>query len=159
MFEHKKYNGTQEQNYALLQMQLVALLEGKNNLITDLANAAALLNQFLPAINWVGFYLYHEGDLILGPFQGLPACTRIPLGKGVCGAAALAKQTLYVEDVSRYPDHIACDAATKSELVIPLIKNNALIAVLDIDSPITHRFDPFEIEQLENYVRQLISSL
>jgi GAF domain-containing protein len=155
MFEQRNYSGTSEQNYALLLEQLEALLQGDNNQITNLANAAALLNQFLPEINWVGFYLYHEGDLLLGPFQGLPACTRIPLGKGVCGAAALAKQTLYVEDVSQYPGHIACDAATKSELVIPLLKHNALVGVLDIDSPIIQRFDVFEIEQLEKFARQL----
>jgi L-methionine (R)-S-oxide reductase len=151
MFEKIKYKGTTADNYQLLLSQLDALLSGEKNLIANLSNAAALLNQFLSDINWVGFYLNIEEELVLGPFQGLPACTRIPLGKGVCGTAAKKRQYLYVPDVHQFEGHIACDTASRSELVIPLIKNDALIGVLDIDSPILNRFDETDIQYLNKF--------
>lgn len=101
-------------NYELVQKQLFALIEDETNWIANLSNAAALLNQFLDEINWVGFYLFEEGQLILGPFQGLPACVRIPMGKGVCGTSAATEKTLRIEDVHQFPGHIACDAASRS---------------------------------------------
>ena len=106
-----------------------------------MSNASALLNQFLTDVNWVGFYLLKSDELVLGPFQGLPACIRIPIGKGVCGTAAQKRETIRVDDVHLFPGHIACDAASQSEIVIPIIKNDRLIGVLDIDSPIKCRFD------------------
>lgn len=135
MFSVESYKGTREENYQLLIKQLAALLEGETNSIANLSNASALLNQFLDRTNWVGFYLMEEGELVLGPFQGLPACVRIPLGKGVCGTAAKQMETVRVEDVHQFPGHIACDAASQSEIVIPLVKEGNLLGVLDIDSP------------------------
>ncbi len=152
MFEPKKYVGNREENYRLLIEQLEALLKGEKNYLANLANAAALLNQFLPEVNWVGFYLCIDQELVLGPFQGLPACTRIPLGKGVCGAAAKEGKVLCVDDVSQYKGHIACDSATKSELVLPLIKDGEVMGVLDIDSPVLGRFDGMDREYLSQFV-------
>ncbi len=159
MFDRKNYSGNRETDYRLLIGQLNALLEGEKNRIANLANAAALLRQFLTDINWVGFYLVDDRDLILGPFQGLPACTRIPLGKGVCGAASKKKKTIRVDDVLQFPGHIACDAASKSEIVIPLLKDKNLIGVLDIDSPILKRFDEIDAIGLEKFCVQLIDFL
>ncbi len=158
MFHKKKYSGKRSEDYRLLIEQLNALLKGETNRIANLANAAALLHQFLTDINWVGFYLL-EGDLVLGPFQGLPACTRIPIGKGVCGAAAKEKKTFVVDDVSQFPGHIACDAASKSEIVLPLVKSGHLIGLLDIDSPILKRFDELDVEWLEKFCAALIDFL
>ncbi|MEH7525746.1 GAF domain-containing protein, partial [Bacillus sp. JJ1503] len=141
MFNVETYRGKREENYKLVKKQLAALLEGESNVIANLSNASALLNQFLDRINWVGFYLMENGELVLGPFQGLPACVRIPIGKGVCGTSAKLMETVRVEDVHLFPGHIACDAASQSEIVIPLIKNGQLIGVLDIDSPEKNRFD------------------
>lgn len=153
MFNVEMYNGTREENYELVKKQLQALLDGEKNRIANLSNAAALLNLFLDRINWVGFYLLDEGDeLVLGPFQGLPACVRIPLGKGVCGTSALKLETVRVEDVHLFPGHIACDAASRSEIVIPIIKYGQLIGVLDIDSPEKSRFDEFDQQKLEEIV-------
>lgn len=145
------YQGKKEKNYELVQKQLLALIEDETNRIANLSNAAALLNQFLDEINWVGFYLYEEGQLILGPFQGLPACVRIPMGKGVCGTSAATEKTLRIEDVHQFPGHIACDAASRSEIVIPLMKDGKLIGVLDIDSPVTDRFDEIDQQGLEKF--------
>lgn len=145
------YQGKKEKNYELVQKQLSALIEDETNRIANLSNAAALLNQFLDEINWVGFYLYEEGQLILGPFQGLPACVRIPMGKGVCGTSAATEKTLRIEDVHQFPGHIACDAASRSEIVIPLMKDGKLIGVLDIDSPVTDRFDEIDQQGLEKF--------
>ncbi len=143
------YQGNKEENYALVQKQLIALIEDEPNMIANLSNASALLNQFLGEINWVGFYLVEKDELILGPFQGLPACVRIPIGKGVCGTSAAERKTMRVEDVHQFPGHITCDAATRSEIVIPLMKDGKLIGVLDIDSPITNRFDESDQQGLE----------
>jgi len=127
--------------YASLLSQLRSLLEGEHDFIANAANFAALLYGSLPDVNWTGFYLYKEGELVLGPFQGNPACVRIELGKGVCGAAAQLKQTLIVANVNEFPGHIACDSASNSEIVVPLIKDEQLIGVLDLDSPSFARFD------------------
>jgi len=152
MFEVESYEGNRESNYNLLIKQLTSLLEGETNTIANLSNASALLNQFLDRINWVGFYLMEEGELVLGPFQGLPACVRIPVGRGVCGTAAAQLETIRVEDVHQFPGHIACDAASQSEIVIPLIDNGQLIGVLDIDSPEKNRFDDLDQQKLEEFV-------
>ncbi|WP_404355800.1 GAF domain-containing protein [Cytobacillus firmus] len=159
MFSVESYKGTREENYQLLIKQLSALLEGETNSIANLSNASALLNQFLERTNWVGFYLMEEGELVLGPFQGLPACVRIPLGKGVCGTAAEQMKTVRVEDVHQFPGHIACDAASQSEIVIPLVKEGKLFGVLDIDSPEKNRFDELDQKYLEDFSEVLVSFL
>lgn len=160
MFEVKHYEGTREENYRLLIKQLKALLEGETNSIANLSNASSLLNQFLSDVNWVGFYLM-DGDkeLVLGPFQGLPACVRIPLGRGVCGTSAKERKTILVEDVHQFPCHIACDAASQSEIVVPMIKEGQLLGVLDIDSPSKNRFDTLDQKMLEQFIDELINHL
>src|SRR5690554_6683501 len=152
MFETIQYNGTKEENYNLVIKQLNSLLEGETNQIANLANASALLNQFLDQINWVGFYLMQDGELVLGPFQGLPACVTIQVGKGVCGTAVKERNTQLVPDVHQFPGHIACDPKSQSEIVIPMIKNGEVIGVLDIDSPIKNRFDEEDQKHLERFV-------
>jgi L-methionine (R)-S-oxide reductase len=160
MFNVEIYTGTREENYNLVKKQLRALLHDEPNKIANLSNASALLNQFLDRVNWVGFYLMDtNGELVLGPFQGLPACVRIPLGKGVCGTAAQKRETVRVEDVNQFPGHIACDAASLSEIVIPLVKNGELLGVLDIDSPEVNRFDELDQQNLEEYAAILLESL
>ena len=155
MFNVEKYQGKKQENYVLVQKQLLALIEDEPNQIANLSNASALLNQFLDQINWVGFYLADGDQLILGPFQGLPACVRIPFGKGVCGTSAAERKTLRISDVHQFPGHIACDAASQSEIVIPLIKDEIVIGVLDIDSPIINRFDEIDQQGLEEFVNIL----
>jgi len=160
MFNVELYKGTREENYKLATSQLKALLHDEKNLIANLSNASALFNQFLVRINWAGFYLMDgESELVLGPFQGLPACVRIPLGKGVCGKAAQERVTVRVEDVHQFPGHIACDAASQSEIVIPLIKDGKLLGVLDIDSPEKNRFDEVDQEKLEEMVNVIVEAL
>lgn len=159
MFHVENYRGNKEENYELVRKQLKALIEDEKNRIANLSNAAALLNQFLDRINWVGFYLMDENELVLGPFQGLPACVRIPVGKGVCGTAVQKGETILVEDVHQFPGHIACDAASQSEIVVPLIKNGEIIGVLDIDSPEKARFDELDKQKLEEFVEVLITYL
>ncbi|WP_409251650.1 GAF domain-containing protein [Bacillus sp. SCS-153A] len=156
MFQTSMYQGTREENYDLVIKQLHALLEGESNRIANLSNASALLNQFLDRINWVGFYLMEDGELVLGPFQGLPACVRIAVGRGVCGAAVKDKKTYLVDDVHAFPGHIACDAASQSEIVVPMIKDGEVIGVLDIDSPEKSRFDETDKAKLEELVGALI---
>lgn len=143
----------------MLGKQLDALLEGESNLVANLSNASALLNQFLERINWGGFYLMEDGELVLGPFQGLPACVRIQVGKGVCGTAVAEKKTMLIEDVHAFPGHIACDAASQSEIVIPLIKDGSVIGVLDIDSPELSRFTKEDQEGLELFTKVLMKHL
>lgn len=157
MFEVKTYSGNRTDQYELVIKQLEALVSGEPNIIANLSNASALLNQFLDRINWVGFYMYDQVDneLILGPFQGLPACLRIPIGKGVCGTAASKMKTMLVEDVNQFPGHIACDPASQSEIVVPIQKDGILFGVLDIDSPETNRFDKVDKEYLERFVAAL----
>lgn len=162
MFNLVTYNGSREENYVLVKKQLRALIAGEDNQIANLSNASALLNLFLDRINWVGFYLIDADaneELVLGPFQGLPACIRIPIGKGVCGACAQKKVTICVGDVHQFPGHIACDAASKSEIVIPMIKDGELLGVLDIDSPEKNRFDELDSKHLEEFVRILLQAL
>ncbi|MUV39308.1 L-methionine (R)-S-oxide reductase [Lentibacillus sp. JNUCC-1] len=159
MFKTEKYTGSQEKDYELLLKQLNALNEGESDHVAILSNAAALLNQFLSEINWVGFYIWRENELVLGPFQGLPACIRIPYGKGVCGTAVSTKTTQRIADVSKFPGHIACDSASQSELVVPIIKNDTVYGVLDIDSPHTERFDEIDQRYMEAFVHQLEQAL
>jgi GAF domain-containing protein len=127
--------------YAGLQLQLRSLLEGERDFIANAANFSSLLYHSLPDLNWAGLYLYKGGELVLGPFQGQPACVRIAIGKGVCGTAAEQRQTILVDNVHEFPGHIACDSASNSEIVVPLLVNDELIGVLDLDSPSLARFD------------------
>jgi L-methionine (R)-S-oxide reductase len=156
MFHVENYKGSKEEQYPLVISQLKALLDGEEDQIANLSNASALLNQFMEDINWVGFYLLKDEQLVLGPFQGLPACVRIPLGKGVCGTAAVNKKTERIADVHQFPGHIACDATTNSEIVVPLITNDKLVGVLDIDSPSKNRFDEIDEAFLEEFVDTLM---
>jgi L-methionine (R)-S-oxide reductase len=156
MFKVESYNDNREKNYDLLIKQLKALVEDEKNAIANLSNASALLDQFLDRVNWTGFYLMEDGELVLGPFQGLPACVRIPLGRGVCGTAAAQKETQRVEDVHLFPGHIACDAASQSEIVVPMVKDGQVIGVLDIDSPEKNRFDELDQQKLEEFVEVLV---
>ncbi len=145
--------------YLLLQAQLKAMLENETNLISNLSNASALINLALEDINWVGFYLMQDNELQLGPFQGKPACVHIPFGKGVCGTAVAEGKTQLVKDVHEFPGHIACDSASRSEIVIPIRKDNSIIGVLDIDSPSIGRFDHIDQEGLEEVVHILEGTL
>ncbi|MDT2045178.1 GAF domain-containing protein [Priestia aryabhattai] len=159
MFHVENYSESREKNYELVLKQLRALIDGENNFIANLSNASALLNQFLEDVNWVGFYLTEGNQLVLGPFQGLPACVRIPFGRGVCGTAAETHQTQLVADVHQFPGHIACDAASQSEIVVPIVKDGKLIGVLDIDSPIKSRFDELDQAYLEKFVEALLEAM
>lgn len=146
-----------ETTYRNLITELTSLLAGETNRIANLANASALLNQHLDRINWVGFYLMEGDELVLGPFQGLPACIRIQLGKGVCGTAAVRKQTIVVEDVHLFPGHIVCDPASRSEIVVPLIKDGDVVGVLDVDSPDIGRFGKVDQVWLEQAVEVIMN--
>lgn len=156
MFTKSTYEGQLTDQYNTLSKQLKALLEDEPNRIANLSNASALLGQFLDRINWVGFYLMEDGELVLGPFQGLPACVRIAVGKGVCGTAVAKRETMVVPDVHAFPGHIACDAASQSEIVVPMIKDGEVIGVLDIDSPEKDRFSQQDKEGLELFVSVLV---
>ncbi|MDR6721281.1 GAF domain-containing protein [Paenibacillus sp. 2003] len=159
MFQAVSYEGTRSEQHTAVLGQLSALIRDEPSAIANLANAAALLNVFMTDTNWVGFYLYDGKELVLGPFQGLPACIRIPLGRGVCGTSAAEKRTLVVDDVHAFPGHIACDAASNSEIVVPIIINGELYGVLDIDSPIKNRFDDEDRVFLEKAVNLLTEQL
>jgi L-methionine (R)-S-oxide reductase len=153
-FTSKRYDfRNKDADYASLADELSGLLAGEQDLVANAANTAALLFDALPDINWAGFYFLRarEGDseLVVGPFQGKPACVRIPLGKGVCGTAAATRKTVVVRDVHEFPGHIACDAASQSEIVVPLIKSDTLLGVLDIDSPLLARFDDADRRGIE----------
>ena len=139
-------------NYDLLQKQLISLIEDESNLIAILSNTSALLNDHLDQVNWIGFYLIENNELILGPFQGHPACVHIQIGKGVCGTAVSNNETQVVKDVHQFPGHIACDANSNSEIVIPIHKANEIIGVLDIDAPIKNRFNNEDRKELEKVV-------
>ena len=140
--------------YQSLVQQAEGLIAGEHNVVANMANISALLFMSLEEINWAGFYLVDsEDELVLGPFQGKPACIRIPIGKGVCGTAAQLNETQRIDDVHQFAGHIACDAASNSEIVIPVIKDNKVIAVLDIDSPIYNRFDADDQVGLEHLIR------
>ena len=142
-------------DYELLTAQLAALSEDVPEAVSVLANAAALLYDTLPDLNWAGFYLAKENVLWLGPFQGKPACVKIPFGRGVCGTAAEKRETVLVPDVHAFPGHIACDCASNAEIVVPVFNGDALFGVLDIDSPKTGRFTDVDKEGLERFVREL----
>jgi GAF domain-containing protein len=141
MFTPQELSGSKSEQYAQLIEQCKALLHGERHRIANAANLSALLFNNLSDVNWLGFYFLEQGELIVGPFQGLPACVRIAIGKGVCGTAAQTLQTQLVTDVHAFEGHIACDSASQSEIVIPLLQNGILIGVLDVDSPILNRFD------------------
>ncbi len=127
--------------YRALAQQLQALFEGEADMIANAANMSALIYQMMPDLNWAGVYLLKGEQLVLGPFQGKPACVRIPVGRGVCGSAVERKSSILVEDVHAFPGHIACDAASRSELVVPIFRDSATIGVIDLDSPLPSRFD------------------
>ena len=147
--------------YAELATSLRALLDGERDLVANAANLAALLYWNLPQLNWAGLYLVEaqRGDLLLGPFQGKPACVRIPVGQGVCGTAALRRETVVVPDVHAFPGHIACDSASNAEIVVPIIRRGQLLGVLDLDSPVHGRFDADDARGLEAVVRIFVASL
>ena len=134
--------------YASLVVQLLSLLKGEHDFIANAANFSALLFNSLPNVNWAGFYFLHGEELVLGPFQGNPACVRIPLGKGVCGMAAQQCETIIVPNVHEFPGHIACDVASNAEIVVPLFDGERLLGVLDLDSPLIGRFDDQDAEGL-----------
>lgn len=147
------------QLYAEIIQQARALIEGEPDLIANLANISALLWMRLPEINWAGFYLYKDEQLVLGPFQGKPACVRIPMGRGVCGTAAKLGEAQLVEDVHQFEGHIACDSASNSEVVIPFYREGELSGVLDVDSPVTGRFDQEDLQGLQQLVDVLQEKL
>jgi L-methionine (R)-S-oxide reductase len=145
--------------YASVIAQTRALLEGERDAIANLANTASLLYHSLPDLNWVGFYLLKDGELVVGPFQGKPACVRIALGKGVCGTAAARRATVIVKNVHEFDGHIACDSASNSEIVVPLLRGNELIGVLDLDSPKFARFDAEDQTGLEKVVAEVLNAI
>jgi GAF domain-containing protein len=145
------------QLYAEIARELQSLIAGESDDIANLANASSLLFYSLPDLNWAGFYLLKDGGLVVGPFQGRPACVRIAMGKGVCGTAAQKRSTVIVPNVHEFPGHIACDSASNSEIVVPMIRGNELLGVLDIDSPKFERFDEQDQAGLEKIVKILIN--
>lgn len=144
--------------YPDLDAQLRAMLTGERDWLANLANTAALLFQTLPDLNWAGFYLLRGDELVLGPFQGRPACVRIALGRGVCGTAAVGRRSIVVPDVHAFPGHIACDGASRSELVVPLLEGDRLLGVLDLDSPSPARFDDADRAGCERLMATLLEA-
>ena len=159
MFNASSLSGSKSEQYAQLAGQSQALLAGESDRIANAANLSALVYHALPGLNWVGFYFFDGSELVVGPFQGLPACIRIPLDKGVCGAAARTGQTQRVDDVNAFPGHIACDSASRSELVVPLFRGDALVGVFDLDSPEPGRFDVEDQTGIEDIARIFVRSL
>ena len=153
----EKVSGTKEEIHEELVRQARGLLDGERDLIANAANVAALIWQIVPDINWAGFYFMKRGELVLGPFQGKPACVRIAVGRGVCGTAAVKRETVIVKDVHAFSGHIACDAASNSEIVVPLIKSGVVHGVLDIDSPLTARFDGDDRRGFEALVQLFVA--
>lgn len=149
---------TKTELYTSLAAQLRSLLEEERDLTANAANMASLLFHSLPDLNWAGFYLLKEGELVLGPFQGRPACVRIPMGNGVCGTAAKRRETILVDNVHNFPGHIACDSASNSEIVVPLMCGDKLIGVLDLDSPSLGRFDEDDARGLNELVSIFVSA-
>ncbi len=145
--------------YDELASALAGLLQDERDLVANSANTAALIFDAVPALNWAGFYFMKQGELVVGPFQGKPACVRIAIGRGVCGTAAARRETIVVRDVHEFPGHIACDGASNSEIVIPLLRGGELLGVLDLDSPQLARFDAEDARGLERLARILIDSL
>jgi GAF domain-containing protein len=158
-FTATRLAGSKQQQYAQLLEQARALVHGERDRVANAANVSALVYDALPALNWVGFYFYDGKELVVGPFQGLPACIRIPLDKGVCGAAASTRQTQRVADVHAFPGHIACDAASRSEVVVPLVHGGELVGVFDLDSPEPDRFDADDQHGLEAIAQAFVESL
>lgn len=159
MFSASSLTGDKPAQYAQLAAQAQALFEGERDRIANAANLSALVYRALPDLNWAGFYFYDGRELVVGPFQGLPACVRIALDKGVCGAAARTRETQRVDDVHAFPGHIACDAASRSELVVPLVRDGALIGVFDLDSPVPSRFDVEDQVGLERIAALYLDSI
>jgi L-methionine (R)-S-oxide reductase len=151
--------GAKTASYDDLAQQIDALLSDETDVTANLANATAAIFHGLPSLNWVGFYLIRGAELVLGPFQGKPACVRIPLGKGVCGTAAIQRKTVLVPDVHAFPGHIACDTASRSELVVPLLRDGTMIGVLDLDSPLPARFDARDQSGCEALVAVILRHL
>lgn len=145
--------------YAELARELAGILAGERDLIANAANTAALIFNALPEVNWAGFYFLRDGELVVGPFQGRPACVRIALGRGVCGTAAAQQRTLIVPDVHAFPGHIACDEASRSELVVPLLVGARLLGVLDLDSPVPARFDAEDAAGIESLAALFLAQL
>jgi L-methionine (R)-S-oxide reductase len=158
-FATQTLSGSKPEQYAQLVAQARALIQGEPDRVANAANLAALVYHALPDLNWVGFYFYDGAELVVGPFQGLPACVRIALDKGVCGAAARTRLTQRVADVEAFPGHIACDAASRSELVVPLVHGGELVGVFDLDSPRIDRFDEEDQHGLEAIARAFLDSL
>jgi len=159
MFSATSLSGSKADQYAQLAEQARALLHDERDRIANAANLSALVYHALERLNWVGFYFFDGTQLVVGPFQGLPACVRIPLDRGVCGAAASRRETQRVEDVHAFPGHIACDAASRSELVVPLVRGGELVGVFDLDSPDPARFDVTDQEGLETIARIYVEAL
>ena len=159
MFHATSLSGDKPAQYAQLAAQARALLAGEPDRIANAANLSALVYHALPSLNWVGFYFFDGNELVVGPFQGLPACVRIPLDRGVCGAAASRRETQRVDDVHAFPGHIACDAASRSELVVPLVRHGRLVGVLDIDSPEPARFDVIDQRGIETIAAIYVEAL
>lgn len=160
MFDFKApADGDKSTLYADLLSAVEAVTDGEPDAVANMANVAALIWQFLPDLNWAGFYRMVEGQLVLGPFQGKPACIRIPLGRGVCGTAAATGETQLVEDVHTFPGHIACDAASASEIVVPVTVDGRVVAVLDLDSPAPARFDIADQNGLEMLIERIAARL
>ena len=151
--------GSKPDQYAQLLEQARGLMHGERDRVANAANLSALVYHALPQLNWVGFYFFDGTELVVGPFQGLPACIRIPLDKGVCGAAASSRQTQRVADVHAFPGHIACDSASRSELVVPLLDGDRLVGVFDLDSPVPDRFDADDQRGLEAIAAAFVESL
>jgi GAF domain-containing protein len=160
MFQSAALAGSKPEQYVELAMQARGLLAGERDRIANAANLSALVYHALPELNWVGFYFWDGKELVVGPFQGQPACVRIALGEGVCGTAAQSKQTQRVPDVDEFPGHIPCDSASRSELVVPLYHDDgALLGVFDLDSPVRERFDAQDQEGLEHLAAIFLDSL
>ena len=159
MFASQALEGDKTSQYQQLDAQARALLEGESDRIANAANLSSLVYHALPDLNWVGFYFFDGTELVVGPFQGQPACVRIPLDRGVCGAAARSGETQRVDDVDAIADHIACDAASRSELVVPLFHEGALLGVFDLDSPVPARFGVEDQRGLEEIARVYVESL
>lgn len=157
--EIELYPDDPEEFYDVLTVQMESLLKEERQLIAGLSNAAALIYQAMEDVNWAGFYLYRKGELVLGPFQGKPACTRISSGKGVCGRALESGQIQLVADVRTFPGHIACDSDSRSELVIPIRASGGIVGVLDLDSPSPGRFDPVDAQRLKELTAVLAEKL
>jgi L-methionine (R)-S-oxide reductase len=150
--------GTKAESYSELHEQARALLSGERDRIANAANVASLVFHTLPGLNWAGFYFLKGGELVLGPFHGKPACVRIALGRGVCGTAARDRRTIVVADVEHFPGHIACDSASRSEVVVPIVAAGRLVGVLDLDAPVPRRFDDDDARGLEALVEILVAA-